>query len=283
MVHEGALDPAVIAGSRQPLDAAGLNQTLPSPWQVEAVSETGSTNADLLVAAAAGAPHGRVLTAEYQTGGRGRLDRSWTSPPGAGLIVSILLRPDVPAHTWAWLPLLTGLAVADAVGGDARLKWPNDVLLGPSGDDAGGRPRPGAGKIAGILVQTGSAAAVVGIGLNVSATAEELPVDTATSLALQGRADLDRGALLTAILHRLGDVWTRWQATDGDAEAAGLANRYRRACSTIGAQVSIELATGVVLGEAAGVGHDGRLIVRTDDATVAFAAGDVTHLRPRSR
>src|SRR2546421_684603 len=87
-----------------------------------------STNVDLLHAAADGAPEGIVRVAHFQNGGRGRLDRSWSSPPGAGLTFSVLLRPAVPTPTWGWLPLLAGVALAQAVGADAKLKWPNDVL-----------------------------------------------------------------------------------------------------------------------------------------------------------
>src|SRR5579875_1879015 len=129
---------------------------------VDVVALTGSTNADLLAAAAAGAPEGRVLAAEEQTAGRGRLGRSWASVPGGSLTFSVLLRPaEVAGSGRGWLPLLTGGAVATAVravaGVEGTLKWPNDVLVGD-------------GKLAGILAeQTPDASAVVvGIGLNVA-------------------------------------------------------------------------------------------------------------------
>src|SRR5207302_4121878 len=121
-------------------------------------------------AAADGAPEGIVRVAHFQNGGRGRLDRSWSSPPGAGLTFSVLLRPAAPTPTWGWLPLLAGVAVAQAVGAAAKLKWPNDVLLGDQ-----------ARKVAGILVQSAAGVAVVGIGLNVTTSLAELPVPTATS------------------------------------------------------------------------------------------------------
>ena len=109
---------------------------------------------------------------------------------------------------WGWLPLLAGLALRRTVGAGARLKWPNDLLLGP--DD---------GKVAGILVQAAEGAVVVGIGLNVTLTAAELPVPTATSLALQGIRQLDRTALLAGFLTEFDAVLARWLAADGDAEA----------------------------------------------------------------
>src|SRR5688572_3072503 len=134
----------------------------------------GSTNAELMRAAGEDAPEGTVLVAEHQVAGRGRLDRIWTSPPRAGITVSFLLRPDVPAARKGWLPLLTGVALAEAVaevtGVLASLKWPNDLLA------ADGR------KLAGILAESTGRAVVVGVGLNVSTTTAELP-DTGTSLA----------------------------------------------------------------------------------------------------
>ena len=133
------------------------------------------------------------MLAEHQTAGRGRLDRSWVTPPRSALTFSVLLRPTVPAAAWPWLPLLTGHAVSTALrtaGFDASVKWPNDVLLPVDGEDR---------KVAGILVErvetpTGPAA-VVGIGINVGMTADELPVPEATSLALAGeRSRPDRAA-----------------------------------------------------------------------------------------
>lgn len=132
------------------------------------VPQTGSTNADLLEAARAGAAEGLVLVAEEQTAGRGRLGRTWSAPAGAALTFSVLLRPaGVPPTRLGWLPLLTGVAVAAAVraetGVPASLKWPNDVLVGER-------------KLAGILAEAHSDAVVVGVGLNVTLSRAELPV-----------------------------------------------------------------------------------------------------------
>jgi BirA family biotin operon repressor/biotin-[acetyl-CoA-carboxylase] ligase len=153
---------------------------------VRVVARTGSTNADLLAAARAGTAAGTVLVAEEQTAGRGRLDRSWHSQPGAALTFSVLLRPAaIPPSARGWLPLLTGVAVAAALraqtGLDVSLKWPNDVLV--SGAEPGM-----AGKLAGILAEQAGDAIVVGIGLNVSARRDELPAPQATSLLLAGAA-----------------------------------------------------------------------------------------------
>src|SRR6478609_10360927 len=191
---------------RAPLDIERLRRSLLPRWQqVDVVAETASTNSDLLEDP--NAPDRSVLVAENQIGGRGRLDRTWVSPPRAGLTLSVLLRPSVPVVRWGWLPLLAGVALGEAVIADAgvavSLKWPND-LLAPSGD-----------KLAGLLAQTSDGAVVIGIGLNVSTTAAELPVDTATSLLLAGATGVDRAALLVSILTNLDARVAQWADTDG--------------------------------------------------------------------
>ena len=261
---------------RGPLEAAGLNAALDDrltvPWEVQVVAETASTNADLLAAAADDAPAGRVLVAEFQSAGRGRLDRSWTSPAGAGLTFSALVRPEPPLSTWGWLPLLAGLALARAVGGGAAVKWPNDLLLGPE-----------LKKAAGILVQTGSGAAIVGIGINVSTAADELPVPTATSLNLEG-VELDRAAVLIGFLREFDQVLGQWSEAGGDAVSSGLAAEYRSRCATIGSQIELVEASGQSSGEALDVDGDGRLIVRMagEVEARAVAVGDVIHARAGS-
>ena len=188
------------------------------------VASTPSTNAELVQRALAGEPPGLALAAEHQTAGRGRLDRVWVTPPRTSLTVSLLVRPDgVPPGRWPWLPLLTGLAVVDAVAATTglrpSLKWPNDVLL----EVAAGRGR--SGKAAGILLERveapGGPLAVVGVGLNVSTTAEELPVPAATSLVLAGAGDVDRSALLAALLTAFSARYDAWRAAAGAGPLAG--------------------------------------------------------------
>jgi BirA family transcriptional regulator, biotin operon repressor / biotin---[acetyl-CoA-carboxylase] ligase len=260
--------------SRQPVDADAATARLAGRWLVEVVPSTGSTNADLLAAAAGGAAAGTVLVAESQSGGRGRLGRSWESPIGAGLTFSMLLRPAPPSSTWSWLPLLTGLALARTLGSQARLKWPNDVLYGPR-----------AGKVAGILVQSGDEAVVVGVGLNVSTRQAELPVPTATSLLIEGYRELDRAELLVDFLGRFDGLYTAWQAHGGDAGASGLAAGYRAVCATLSSEVSVELGTHTLSGRAVDVDDDGRLLVQPTGggALLPVAAGDVTHVRATVR
>jgi BirA family biotin operon repressor/biotin-[acetyl-CoA-carboxylase] ligase len=259
--------------SREPLQPSKVAAS--APWRIEAVDETGSTNLDLLQAAASDVREGVVRVAHFQNGGRGRLDRAWSSPPGAGLTFSVLLRPAVPMPSWGWLPLLAGVALAQTIGGDASLKWPNDVLLGSD-----------TRKVAGILVQSSTGVAIVGIGLNVTTTREEFPVPTATSLAAEGlTARLDREELLAEFLRHFGESYADWQAASGDAEASGLAAAYRSVCATIGQRVSVLRPDGELIGEAIGVDSDGQLLIRASDGgePVPVAAGDVTHLRAISR
>ncbi len=263
---------------RPPLDAAALSRRLVRPgglWrEIRVTGETGSTNADLLHEAQAGAAEGLVLAAETQTAGRGRLGRSWSSPPRAALACSVLLRPAaVPPAARGWLPLLTGMAVAAALRAEAGvlagLKWPNDVLVADR-------------KIAGILAEAHDDAIVVGIGLNVTLTAAELPVPGATSLLLEDAACLDRERLLAAMLTGLAGRYRTWAADPGAAVAgpAGLRAEYLRWCVTVGREIRVELPTGPPLtGTAADVDETGRLAVRTGSGITLVGAGDVVHVR----
>jgi len=253
---------------------------------IQVVEQTGSTNADLLAAARSGAPAGKVLVAEEQTAGRGRLDRSWQSEPGASLTFSVLLRPaGVPVSARGWLPLLAGVATVSALraqtGLEVSLKWPNDVLAGAAGSAAGASATAG-GKLAGILTEQAGDAVVVGIGLNVSATESELPPGPATSLWLAGAAGPDRQSILVALLSELEHWYLRWSGgpRPGDAEACGLRASYLRSCATIGRDVRVEMPGGKVLtGRASDVDEVGRLLVAADDGVHAISAGDVVHVR----
>lgn len=261
-----------------PLDASGLGRSLVVPggfWRsVTVIGETGSTNADLLAQAVGGAPEGAVLVANAQRAGRGRMGRSWVSPPGAALMFSVLLRPaGVSPAKRGWIPLLAGVAVASAVqsvtGLEARLKWPNDVLIG-------------AAKLAGILAEQSADAIVTGIGVNVSTQRAELPVETATSLAVAGAASRDRHELLRAILTGIERRYLAWSAppAPGDPDLSGLRAEYRRLSATLGTEVRIEFPGGrAAHGTATDIDPDGRLVVRTASGPLAVSAGDVVHLR----
>lgn len=223
-------------------------------WTVRYLPATGSTNA---MASAAPADRLVVLT-DHQTAGRGRLDRSWETPAGIALTVSVVLDPRLPDARWPWLPLVTGLAVLDAVRraglATARLKWPNDVLVGEA-------------KLAGILVErVPGPLAVIGVGLNV----HDAVVATGTSLAAEG-ADADRPALLDALLEGLEGRIDRLRV-----DPAATAADYRAACGTLGQQVVVHLPGGARhAGIASDVDDQGRLVV----ADRPMSAGDVVHVR----
>lgn len=281
---------------RPPLNPRLLRRALITPgglWtKLEVHPETGSTNADVARAARDGEPEGLVVVAERQTAGRGRLGRAWESPARAGLATSVLLRPGrahpdrgwspVPPTRYGWLPLLAGVALAEAVARLAELpavlKWPNDLLV----DGA---------KCGGILaeaVPNGETrqppAIVLGVGLNVTLRADELPVAAiglpATSLQLAGAVASDRDPLQRALLRGIGDWYTRWRAAGGDADGCGLRDAYLRHCVTLGREVRVLLpGGGDLVGTATTVDADGRLVVSTAAGEHAVAAGDVVHLR----
>ena len=266
---------------RPPLHADALTRALVVPgalWtSVEVVAASASTNAALVDRAREGAASGAVLIAEHQTAGRGRLDRTWTAPARSGLTLSVLLRPyDVPLSRWPWLSLAAGLSVAAVVreqtGVEARVKWPNDVVVAER-------------KLAGLLVErveasgdSDAAAAVVGIGLNVSLTSAELPVPEATSLGLEGARTTDRTVLAKALLRALAGVVGAWERSGG--ASAGLRDSYVEACATLGRDVRVHLpGDATETGHAVGIDDFGRLLVDTGAEVRAFGAGDVVHVR----
>jgi BirA family transcriptional regulator, biotin operon repressor / biotin---[acetyl-CoA-carboxylase] ligase len=259
--------------SWSPLDPAALEAAAGSAWSVTLLPTAGSTNA---VATAHPVP-GTVVVADHQTAGRGRLDRVWETPPGAALTFSAVVDPRLADDQWPLLPLATALAVADGVRRaadlDPRLKWPNDLLLAGEGADGVDE-----GKFAGILLErvphptdAGRAVAVIGVGINVGMSREQLPVPTATSLAIAG-SKADRTAVFGAVVHALHVVLTSLAE-----DPASVLDRYRRACTTLGRQVEVHLPDGdVFTGHAEGVDGHGRLLV---DGR-ALSAGDVIHVRP---
>ncbi|MDX3572927.1 biotin--[acetyl-CoA-carboxylase] ligase [Streptomyces sp. ID05-47C] len=269
---------------RPPLNAVALRRGLVQKgglWTgIDIVPRTGSTNSDLVALAAAGkADEGTVLVAEEQTSGRGRLDRRWTAPPRSGLFFSVLLRPaEVPVTRWGWLPLLTGVAVATglsrAAGVDTALKWPNDLLVTVGGEER---------KAGGILAErAGADGVVIGVGINVTLRAEELPVPQAGSLALAGAVSTDRDPLLRGVLRALEDWYGRWREAGGDPFVSGLQEAYTAGCATLGRTVRAELpGDRSVVGEAVALDGDGRLILATEEGVrEPVGAGDIVHLRP---
>jgi len=238
--------------------------------EIRVVDETASTNADIRAAADSGEGEGLVVVAERQSAGRGRLDRQWESPARAGVLMSLLLRPTVASARLPLLPLLTGVAMAEAVRAVAELpamvKWPNDVLVD-------GR------KLGGVLVErTGDGAVVVGIGINVSTRPEELPVPTGTSIQMAG-GSADRESLVKEALRAFERRYAAF--TDAGGAPASVLPAYREVCDTIGREVEVQLPDGAsARGMAVAVDDSGMLVVRgADGVERTWSAGDVVHVR----
>jgi len=224
-----------------------------------------STNRHLLSEAARGCGEGVVAVADVQSAGRGRHGRTWTAAPGAALLVSVLLRPELPPERLHLVTLATGVAAAEAVqevaGFDARLKWPNDLMV----DDR---------KLAGILAEAdGAGAIVVGMGLNLRSDAFPPEIaGIATALDRHAAHRVDGDDVLVAWLCRLN----YWLGALDDVVAAA-ANRS----ATIGRDVRVELARDTFAGVATRMTPEGYLVVtRADGTEHTVTAGDVIHLRP---
>ncbi|HEV3093011.1 MAG TPA: biotin--[acetyl-CoA-carboxylase] ligase [Solirubrobacteraceae bacterium] len=228
-----------------------------------------STNERARALAMAGAPHGTLVSADEQTAGRGRQGRSWVAPPGECLLCSLVLRWTDSPHPPALLPLIAGVAACEAIGDDALVKWPNDIVFAqPGADDppAGGGAAAKLAKVAGVLVESRPQEgwAVLGVGVNVALRLEDLPAEVRVRAATLGRTKAAieplLADLLAALSARLDDPPSRtleaWRARDA------LAGR--------------EVAWAHGRGRAEGVDAEGRLLVRGDDGeTTALSAGDV--------
>ena len=264
---------------------------------IDFVEKTGSTNTDLMQAT--NVADGTVLLADEQLSGKGRLGRTWTAPAGSQVIFSVLLLPESLEHLGT-LPLAAGLAVTDSIEGTV-LKWPNDVHIdgnklcgilaeaGPVGQAFKAAPKTELTKVevgktevnkaevnkAEVNKAVGGAApsarVVVGMGINVTLTREDLPIEKATSLALEGR-DTDRTELAITVLKNLRRRIVQWENQDPQ-----LLRDYRAVCSSLGQEVRLETPSGDVTGHVDEIGEDGRIMV----AGEYYSAGDVTHLRPQ--
>jgi BirA family transcriptional regulator, biotin operon repressor / biotin---[acetyl-CoA-carboxylase] ligase len=241
------------------------------------VAETESTNADLLAAARRNAAHGMVVVTDHQTGGRGRRGRTWTDRTGAALLVSVLLRTESAIEP-NWIVSASSIALVEAVralGVDAWIKWPNDVVVPQTDGDA---------KLAGVLaesiVTSGRVeAVVVGIGCNVTAEAVD-GIDNATAVEVEAprAVPVDRAQLLIDLLGNLDVLLRDLGSGVGDVPAT-----YRRLSATIGSLVRVDLHDRSIVGLAVDIDDGGRLVLRNDAGQEAVTAGDVVHLRPVSR
>ena len=281
--------------NRPALRSSVLRELLMAPsgplGRLEVVERAASTNTALAAALSrdpAGWPGVGLLVADHQDGGHGRAGRDWLTPPRAALTLSISVWARSPVGSLGWFPLLAGLGAVHALrataGVQAQLKWPNDLLV----PDPQGRELEGWGalrKVGGILSEVtptpAGPAVILGIGVNVTQSAEELPVPSAISLELAGARELDREVLLAALVASCADLSERWVAAGGDAAAAGLADEVAAVCATIGKRVRVALPGGSeLLGVARRLGPDGALIVLADDGTEhVVLAGDVLHVR----
>ena len=237
---------------------------LDAPIEVEYHDSIPSTNARARELAAEGATDVAVV-ADEQTGGRGRLDRGWVSPPG-GIWLSVLCRPDLPPAHAPLLTLAAAVAAAETAretGTDARIKWPNDLLVpGVDSDE----------KLAGILTEMEGEAdrvswVVVGIGINVDP--EGLPAG-ATGLLAHAES-VDRRTFVQRLLER-------FDACRDDPDS--VLSAWREHALTIGQRVRVETPTDGIVGEAIDIEFPGSLVVETDDGRVRVHAGDCEHLRP---
>jgi len=252
--------------------------TAPNPWQmVDVYASIDSTNLEAL----RGPRPWRVVVADYQSAGRGRLARQWRAPAGTSIAVSAVVPVPVGRESdLGWLPLLSGMAMRSALADvshvASRLKWPNDVMVQER------TATPGAPwlKISGVLCEMAPSGdlAVIGAGANIVQERSELPVESATSLAMCGAADIRREDLIVRYLQELADLHRAWWT--GGAGLEVLRTSYRASCLTIGLEVDVHQPDGrVARGTATAVDDVGRLVVAGGGSSRAHAAGDVVHVR----
>lgn len=247
---------------RAPLDQSAITAALSRYWRVSVVGLTTSTQDDLVKKITAGdARNGEVIVADFQSAGRGRLDRTFSAPASTALLFSLYLIPERSRENWGFIPLLAGLSVARAlteVNREISVKWPNDLLIGEK-------------KVAGIISTLHGQGVIVGIGLNVSMTSEDLPVPSATSMELEGFTTLDRNQLIAMILNSLEEDFINWD------HGSSFCDLYLAHSSTIGRHVQIELPSGVkIQSKALSIDELGQL--HLEDGR-CISVGDVIHLR----
>lgn len=227
-----------------------------------------STNRVVVDRARDGEPEGLVVVADHQLAGRGRRGRDWIDEPGSSLLASILFRPRLGPADLGIVPIVVALAACDALrdvaGVAARLKWPNDLIVGEA-------------KVAGILSEVAEGAVVVGIGVNLVLPhgARTLPTPATSVSDAAGRRP-DRGALLAALVDGVG---ARYALVDDREGRARIMDAYRAASATLGAAVRAELEGTVLVGTAVAITESGRLVVRTAAGDRTVDAADVVHLR----
>ena len=248
---------------RAPLDKSIIDGKISQYWRVSVVDLTASTQSDLAeLVNSSVAKSGEVIAAEFQSNGRGRLDRTFEAPPQSALLFSFYIAPQRARSDWSFISFLAALAMREVItenlAKNITLKWPNDILIGEK-------------KVAGLLAQISNDGIIIGLGINVAMTIEELPVETATSLAISGSKQLDRNLILSKFLIVFADNFANWE------DGADFLDRYSQVCATLGRQVQIEV-TGRTnrIGIAQSINEFGALVL-ADGFEVNV--GDVVHLR----
>ena len=248
---------------REALNESAINATLrDSYWRVSVFESVTSTQTE--ISAKENLKNGDVFVTEYQSAGRGRLDRTFDAEKSSALLFSLYFEPKRSKSEWSAIPLLTGLSLVNALTKldenlAAKLKWPNDLLVGEK-------------KVAGLLVEAKESGVIIGIGLNVEMGKDELPVETATSLSIEGFSELDRNKILPALLKSIAFTFGLWES--GSSLPV---EQYRQASSTLGKEVEVHLPSGQILKSlAVGISEIGELQL-ADGSRVNV--GDVIHLR----
>jgi BirA family biotin operon repressor/biotin-[acetyl-CoA-carboxylase] ligase len=249
---------------RAPLDRNRISREISQYWRVSVVEVTGSTQDDLYEKVTSSEVQSKTLIAtEFQSAGRGRLDRTFEAPQSSALMFSMYIEPKVEKEEWSFLTLLAGISVQEAlVSLDSSIKigikWPNDLLINDK-------------KIAGMIAQATPRGVIIGIGLNVEMTEAELPVPTATSLALQGFKVLDRNTILAAILNHFEINLQMWEV------GKSFTPEYRSASVTLGREVEVSLPGGAQINsKAVDISDNGALLLENGEEVTV---GDVVHLR----
>jgi BirA family biotin operon repressor/biotin-[acetyl-CoA-carboxylase] ligase len=249
---------------RPALEKSLISEKISQYWRVSVVEVTGSTQDDLAARVLRNeVQSGEVLVTDFQSAGRGRLDRSFEAPKSSALLFSMYIKPQRDKSEWSFLPILAGLVTTLTFSEldpsvSPQLKWPNDILIGDK-------------KVAGIIAQLTSDGVILGIGINVGMSPDELPVPHATSLSIEGFATLNRNLLLASYLNTFEEMLLRWE--DGE----DIRHLYRERSATLGRKIQADLPGG---GSRTGLAQDislvGELILEDGQR---ITVGDIVHLR----
>ena len=255
------------------LDKERLEHELKTEWAARNLccfDAVDSTNLELIRLAKEGAPHGTLVIADSQMAGKGRMGRKWISPPGSGIWMSLLLRPEISPQSASMLTLVAALAVVEGIRGETglnpQIKWPNDVVVSHK-------------KICGILTEMGVRDgkidyAVIGVGINVNI--REFPeemADKATSLYLESGKEFDRSQIPGLVMEAFEEYYEKFAAT---CDLSGLKEEYESILANYNQPVRV-LAKEPYEGVARGITDGGELLVeKTDGTIVAVSAGEVS-------